>query len=224
MRPGQLKLNHAVPYTDMLPQAPVMPPRPPRTLAPPPCAAAAAAGGSVMSAVGVVRLRRSHSFTVPSMSLLLTRLLPSCGRNSSDVTLRRAGFPSALLGLLALPGVLPTPGAAPAPALAGLGVWWCAAGVVTLMHATGCSCIRLRLADQVLATRMSHTRMPPSREPDAQPARNMKQQTQQYKPISCSNPLCSNPLSVWCCAISACVGVQLWGSGWAQLEETMPRV
>jgi hypothetical protein len=207
MRPGQLKLNHAAPYTEMLPRAPTMPPRPPRPLAPPPCAAAAAAaaaGGRVMSAVGVVRLRRSHSFTVPSISLLLTRLLPSCGRNSSDVTLRRAGFPSALLGLLPLPGVLPTPSAAPAPVLAGLCVWWCAAGVVMLMRATGCSCMRLRLADQVLATRMSHTRMPPSREPDAQPPRDREHNYKRHKPSSSRTP-------IWCCAILTRVGYQIRG-------------
>lgn len=89
LRPGQLKLSQAAPHTEPPPPAPprlLQPPLLPRPLAPPaspatavPAAAAAgdSAGGRVMSRVGADRLRRSQSLTVPSMSLLLTRLLPS---------------------------------------------------------------------------------------------------------------------------------------------------
>jgi hypothetical protein len=169
MRPGQLKLNTAAP-----PAAPPTLPLPPRPRPPFPAAAAAAAGGRVTSPVGAVRLRRSQSLTVPSMSLLLTRVWPSCGRNCRDVTLRRAelrdapAVPADPLTPLLL-GVAPAPPARPVvllvPGAGGLLVWWCAAGVVMLMRPTGASCMRLRVADQVEGRRRSQRRMPPSREP-----------------------------------------------------------
>lgn len=89
LRPGQLKLSQAAPHTEPGPCAPPRLLRPPLLplgplgplVSPATCVTVAAAGdgagGRVMSRVGAAKLRRSQSFTVPSMSLLLTRLLPS---------------------------------------------------------------------------------------------------------------------------------------------------
>lgn len=126
------------------------------------------AAGMVMSPVGVVSLRRSHSFATPSMSLLLI-MVCSLRTNSSDVTLRRQFaalarpdhplllpcLPSCVLP--ALPGVLPLPFCS----------WvYCWPGLVAMsIRMTGPICMRFFGAHHWLGRRRSHSRMPPSREP-----------------------------------------------------------
>jgi hypothetical protein len=132
-----------------------------------PAAAAAAGlprGGSVMSPVGDVSRRRSHSFTTPSMSLLLI-MVCSLRTNSSDVTLRRQLLePAALLPLLGLPCLLALPGVPAAAAAVGPPCW--RAGAVAMsMRMIGPSCMRRLAADHLLGVRRSHSKMPPSREP-----------------------------------------------------------
>jgi hypothetical protein len=148
---GPLKLSQVSAHTGRQALAVPPVPRPPATLRPPrgmlrmiaaaaAVAAAAAEGGSVMSRVGDVVLRRSHTLTVPSLSLLLMRLCPSCGRNSSDVTLRCgvAMRPRGPLGMR--PGTPANVAAVGVPAallLLRLFKGVCAGGAMTLKLAMG---------------------------------------------------------------------------------------
>jgi hypothetical protein len=126
-----------------------------------------------MSPVAVESRRRSHSFTTPSMSLLLI-IVCSLRTNSRDVTLRRqlpgpaapaAPLLAALLLLPGLPCLLALPGV-PAAAAAAVGPCWRAGAVAMSMRMMGASCMRRLAADHLLGVRRSHSRMPPSREPD----------------------------------------------------------